>query len=231
MEELRIEYLPVDALAPYDRNARRHQDEDVAGIMASIKEFGMNDPIGIWSDHNVIVEGHGRLMACKKLGIETVPVIRLDHLSDEQRRAYALAHNKTAELSEWDFDMLNSELEELSEFDFDLETMGFDLGNDEDDDYSEIVEDEYDAEPPAEPIAKRGDIWQLGRHRLMCGNSLVQQDIEKLLDGNYCELTFTDPPYELSTQGGGLYFCNLSSFSIEYRWSEQRETTLNTSVV
>ena len=117
--ELKIEYLPVGSLKPYEKNARKHQDADVQTIVASIKEFGFDDPIGVWGEGNLIVEGHGRLMAAKKLGMETVPVIHLDHLTDEQRRAYALAHNKTAEMSEWDFDNLNLELESLDGlFDF-----------------------------------------------------------------------------------------------------------------
>ena len=117
--ELKIEYLPVGSLKPYEKNARKHQDADVQTIVASIKEFGFDDPIGVWGEDNLIVEGHGRLMAAKKLGMETVPVIHLDHLTDEQRRAYALAHNKTAEMSEWDFDNLNLELESLDGlFDF-----------------------------------------------------------------------------------------------------------------
>ena len=100
MNTLHIEQLPVDALHPYERNARKHAEKDVTAIIASIEEFGFNDPIGIWGADNLIVEGHGRLSAAKQLGMKTVPCIRLDHLTDEQRRAYALAHNKTAELSE-----------------------------------------------------------------------------------------------------------------------------------
>lgn len=124
--ELKIEYLPVGSLKPYEKNARKHQDADVQTIVASIKEFGFDDPIGVWGEDNLIVEGHGRLMAAKKLGMETVPVIHLDHLTDEQRRAYALAHNKTAEMSEWDFDSLEQELDELSQ-DFDMSEFGFDI--------------------------------------------------------------------------------------------------------
>lgn len=105
-KKLEIEYLSVDALEPYEKNARRHEKEDVQAIVNSIKRFGFDDPIGIWSDHNVIVEGHGRLLAAKELGMEKVPVIRLDHLTDAERRAYALAHNKTAELSIWDDTLL-----------------------------------------------------------------------------------------------------------------------------
>lgn len=126
--ELKIEYLDINSLKPYEQNARKHQDKDLSTIKASIKEFGMSDPIGIWSDKNVIVEGHGRFMACKDLGIKTVPIIRLDHLSDTQRKAYALAHNKTAEMSEWDLDILDFELNAL-DFDIDMEQFGFDLSD------------------------------------------------------------------------------------------------------
>lgn len=119
---LEIEYLPVEDLKPYERNARRHEDEDVDAIAASIQAFGFNDPIGIFRD-NLIVEGHGRLMAAKKLGIKEVPCIRLDHLTDEERRAYALAHNRTAELSAWDYELRDMEIEDLS---FDMTDFGFD---------------------------------------------------------------------------------------------------------
>lgn len=127
--ELKIEYLPIKALKPYEKNTRKHQKKDVDNIARSIEKFGMNDPIGIWKD-NIIVEGHGRMLACKQLGMTDVPCVRLDHLTDEQRREYAIAHNATAELSEWDLDILPDELAELdlSAFDFD-----FDGSLDEDD--------------------------------------------------------------------------------------------------
>jgi hypothetical protein len=120
--ELKIEYLPIDNLKPYKNNARKHADKDLSTIIASINEFGFDDPIGIWSDDNIIVEGHGRLLAAQKLGLKEVPCIRLDHLTDEQRRAYALAHNKTAEMSEWDFDILDFE---LGEIELDMSDFGF----------------------------------------------------------------------------------------------------------
>jgi hypothetical protein len=124
MEELRIEYLPVNALKPYERNARKHAEADVEAIVRSIEEFGFDDPIGVWGEDNIIVEGHGRLEAAKQLAMETVPVIRLDHLTDEQRRAYALAHNQTALLSMWDFGTLEKELAEL-ETEFNMSDFGF----------------------------------------------------------------------------------------------------------
>ena len=130
MQELKIEYLTLDKLKPYDKNARKHQEADLSTIKASITEFGMSDPIGVWGKDNTIVEGHGRYLACKELGIDNVPVIHLDHLTDEQRRAYALAHNKTAEMSEWNFDLLGEELDGI--FDIDMSDFGFDLSEEED---------------------------------------------------------------------------------------------------
>lgn len=111
--ELKIEYVALDKLKQYEKNARKHQEADLSTIKASISEFGMSDPIGVWGKGNIIVEGHGRYLACKELGIDEVPVIHLDHLTDEQRRAYTLAHNKTAEMSEWDFDLLGDELADI----------------------------------------------------------------------------------------------------------------------
>ena len=120
--ELKIEYLPIKALKPYEKNTRKHQKKDVDNIARSIEKYGMCDAIGIWGEQNIIVEGHGRMLACKQLGMTEVPCVRLDHLTDEQRREYAIAHNATAELSEWDLDILPDELAELdlSDFDFDF---------------------------------------------------------------------------------------------------------------
>lgn len=200
MQELKIEYLTLDKLKPYDKNARKHQEADLSTIKASITEFGMSDPIGVWGKDNIIVEGHGRYFACKELGIDNVPVIHLDHLTDEQRRAYALAHNKTAEMSEWDFDLLGEELDEI--LDIDMSDFGFDLSEEEEE--TEIIEDEIPEE--VEPIAKQGDIWQLGRHRLMCGDSTSIDDVEKLMNGNKADMIYTDPPYgmNLDTDFSGM---------------------------
>ena len=138
MDELKIEYLPISALKPYERNARRHEKKDVDAIAASIEYAGFNDPIGIWGAENLIVEGHGRLYAAQKLGMASVPCIRLDHLDDEQRQAYALAHNRTAELSEWILDIRDEELEgildvDMSLFGFDVDSVDFDEGELDDD--------------------------------------------------------------------------------------------------
>ena len=196
--ELKIEYMALDKLKPYEKNARKHQKADLSTIKASISEFGMSDPIGVWGKDNIIVEGHGRYLACKELGIDKVPVIHLDHLSDEQRRAYALAHNKTAEMSEWDFDLLGDELADI--LDIDMSDFGFDLSEDEEEE-TEIIEDEVPEE--VEPVAKQGDIWQLGRHRLMCGDSTLIDDVEKLVGGAKMDMCFTDPPYGYNYQSNG----------------------------
>ena len=127
--KLSVEYLPIDSIRPYERNAKKHPPEQVAQIVRSIQDTGMNDPIGIWGEKNVIVEGHGRWMACKQLGMTTVPVIRLDHLTDEQRREYMLIHNQTTMNSGWDAEMLNSELGDLG--DFDAGFYGFDIDTEE----------------------------------------------------------------------------------------------------
>lgn len=119
--ELKIEYLPIKALKPYEKNTRKHQKKDVDNIARSIEKYGMCDAIGIWGEQNIIVEGHGRMLACKQLGMSEVPCVRLDHLTDEQRREYAIAHNATAELSIWDKDFLAEELENLNLSDFDFE--------------------------------------------------------------------------------------------------------------
>ena len=144
--ELHIEYIALDKLTPYENNARRHEAEDVATIEASIAEFGMCDPIGIWGDKNIIVEGHGRLIALRNLGKTEAPCIRLDHLTDEQRKAYALAHNKTAEMSRWDFEKLEAELAALSEID--MSAFGFVMNDDIDiDEFFTEAEEKPEKEP------------------------------------------------------------------------------------
>ena len=135
--ELKIEYLPIKALKPYEKNTRKHQKKDVDNIARSIEKYGMCDAIGIWGEQNIIVEGHGRMLACKQLGMTEVPCVRLDHLTDEQRREYAIAHNATAEMSEWDLDILPDELAEL-----DLSAFDFDFGVSLDEDDTETKERE-----------------------------------------------------------------------------------------
>lgn len=196
--QMKLDYLSIDKITPYEKNARKHQDVDVDAIVKSIKEFGFNDPIGVWGKKNIIVEGHGRLQAAKKLGMKEVPVIHLDDLTDEQRRAYTLAHNKTAELSMWDFEKLDEELSNI--LDIDMSDFGFDLSS-LDEESQEVTEDDYDEKPPEQPKSKLGDIYQLGRHRLMCGDSTDIDAVSKLMGGEFADMLLTDPPYNVAYEG------------------------------
>jgi site-specific DNA-methyltransferase (adenine-specific) len=195
-DELKIEYLPVSELKPYEKNAKLHPKEQVDEIVESIELTGFNDPIAVWGGQNIIVEGHGRLMAAKKMGMEKVPIIRLDHLSDEQRRAYTLIHNKLTMNSDFDLDVLQEELDKITEID--MSDFEFDLNLETDPD--DIDEDEVPA-TPKEPKTKRGDIYQLGNHRLMCGDSTILTDVEKLMNGQKADLFLTDPPYNVNYEG------------------------------
>ena len=190
MQEIKVEYVSIDKIKPYQRNARKHDSKSIEVIANSISEFGMADPIAVWGKENIVIEGHGRLLALKQLGYDKAPIIHLDYLTDEQRRAYTLAHNKTAEFSEWDMELLTDEAESI--FNIDLSDFGFDLSEDEEEE-TEVIEDEVPEE--VEPVAKQGDIWQLGRHRLMCGDSTSVDNMNKLFDGNTIDLVLSDPPY------------------------------------
>lgn len=191
MKEEKIVYKKVEDLIPYENNPRLN-DNGVEALAESIKEFGFKVPIIIDTD-GVIVAGHTRLKACKKLGIEEVPCIVADDLTDEQVKAFRLADNKVAELSDWDLDKLKEEIEEL---DIDMTKYGFVQIENLDqaiEDINDLMEKEIDDE--VEPKAKRGDIYKLGEHYLMCGDSTDSKDVEKLTQGNKIDLVVTDPPY------------------------------------
>lgn len=181
---------------------RNTPGEQIEQIKNSILQFGNNDPIAVWGDNNIIVEGHGRYTALQQLGYEEVECIRLDHLSEEERRAYTLAHNKLTMNTGWDMDVLTKELEQLQDMDFDLSLTGFDMDELgsllETEEEPEVTEDEYEVELPEEPKAKLGDIYQLGRHRLMCGSATSIGDIDKLLSHSKIDLIYTDPPYGMN---------------------------------
>lgn len=189
MEKLKVEYVPIGSIQPYANNAKLHPAEQIEQIKKSIEEFGFNDPIAVW--HDTIVEGHGRLIAATEMGLETVPIIRLDDLTDEQRRAYTLVHNKLTMNSDFDVDLLDFELDNLPEFD--AEFYGFNL-LDDDEEQMEIVEDET-PEPPQEPKTKVGDLFLLGKHRLICGDSTDIAVIDRLMDGSRADIAITSPPY------------------------------------
>ena len=192
-------------LIPYATNARTHSDSQVAQIAASIREFGWMNPVLIDAENNIIA-GHGRVLAARKLGLEEVPCVLHDHLTETQRKAYILADNKLALNAGWDEDMLRLDLRELGELGFDLELTGFSL-------------DEIDALMPAEvepgltdedavpevqeePVSKPGDVWLLGKHRVMCGDSTSLDDMERLTAGQAVDMWLTDPPYNVNYEGG-----------------------------
>ena len=191
--------MSIKDLIPYENNPRIN-DDAVDDVIASIEQCENLDPIEIDED-NVILSGHTRLKALKKLKYKETEVLQITGLTEEQKRKYRILANKTGERAEWDLNKLEIELADL---DFEGYDFDFDGIETESNEPAEVVEDDYNEEPPAEPKAKLGDIYQLGRHRLMCGNSLNQEDINALLNNTYCELTFTDPPYQLETQGGGI---------------------------
>ncbi len=194
---------PTDKLIPYARNARTHSDAQVAQIAASIAEFGFTNPILAGSD-GVIVAGHGRLAAAQKLGLASVPVVVLDHLTATQRRALVIADNRIAENAEWDEAMLRVELADLQDEGFDLDLTGFDadalaelMAGDEPVNEGQTDEDAV-PEVGETPVSRPGDVWRLGPHRLLCGDATVAASYDTLLDGEAVDMVFTDPPYNVN---------------------------------
>ncbi len=196
---MEVKIISIDDVKPYSKNPRIN-DNAVEYVANSINEFGFKQPIVI-DKNNVIIAGHTRLKAAKKLGLLEVPCIYADDLTDEQVKAYRLADNKVAEISEWDFDLLGEELDGI--FDIDMSDFGFDLSVEEEP--AEVVEDE--APEDVETRCKLGDIWKLGNHRLICGDSTDTNVIDKLMDGAKADMVMTDPPYginaEKMTMGSG----------------------------
>ena len=180
--ELKIEYVPIESINPYKRNAKQHPKEQIDQIKRSMTDMGNGDPskgfldpVGVWQ--NTIVEGHGRYIAASELGLREIPIIRLDELTDEQRKEYALIHNQTTMNSGYDMETLGLELCDLK--DFDAEFYGFELPEET----VTATDDDYEPTVPNEPKAKRGDVYQLGEHRLMCGDSTSENDIQILMGG------------------------------------------------
>ena len=197
---MKIENIAIESLIPYARNSRTHGEEQVAQVAASIKEFGFTNPVLI-DEQGGIIAGHGRTMAARKLGLAEVPCIRLSHLTEAQKRAYVIADNKLALNAGWDETMLALEFKDLQDMGFDLELTGFGLG-----DIDELLA-ELDATPEgnteedetpavqAELVSKLGDVWSLGKHRIMCGDSTNGEQVKMLLGGGMPHLMVTDPPY------------------------------------
>lgn len=194
MNNMNIVNKKITDIKPYEKNPRKN-DEAVKYVAASIKEFGFKVPIVVDKD-GIIVAGHTRWKAAKKLGLDEVPCIIADDLSDEQIKAFRLADNKVSEKAEWDFDLLDSELDDL--FDFDMTSFGFEDESEEDEPITVEEDDVPEVDEEAEPITKLGDVYQLGRHRLMCGSSTDKDDVLKLTDNNPIYLIYTDPPYGMN---------------------------------
>ena len=223
---MQIETIAIDRLIPYARNSRTHSDAQVAQIAASIKEFGFTNPVLIDADGGIIA-GHGRVMAARKLAMDKVQCIRLAHLTEAQRRAYVIADNKLALNAGWDEKMLALEFKDLQAMDFDIELTGFGLG-----DIDELLA-ELDATPEgataaddtppvqAEAITKPGDVWLLGKHRIMCGDSTDADSVALLMNGDKADLCLTDPPYGL----GGEKESGKNSYDI-YQDSRENLITL-----
>ena len=205
---MNIEFVPVNALRPYAGNARTHSARQIRKIAKSIKAFGFNNPI-LASDDFTVIAGHGRLEAAKQLKMASVPVLRLSHMTKEQIRAYVLADNKLALEAGWDREMLAIELQGLIDLDFEVELSGFEtaeidivLGDsDEAAGGAQAAEDALP--PPSElpPVTRLGDIWVLGKHRLLCGDAREPASYDALLDGEKAEFVFTDPPYNVKIAG------------------------------
>ena len=204
MPTLQINYKSTENLIPYANNSRTHSDDQINQVASSIKEFGFTNPVLI-DEQGGIIAGHGRVMAAKKLGLAEVPTITLEGLTKAQVKAYVIADNQLALNSGWDVDTLKLEIETLQELDFDIDLLGFDddfLSGLLDEEPSEgLTDDDAVPELPDEPVTVLGDVWQLGSHRLMCGDSTSIDLVEKLMDGHKADMVFTDPPYGVDYKG------------------------------
>jgi DNA modification methylase len=231
---MQIEQIATVDLIPYARNSRTHSDEQVAQVAASIREFGFTNPVLIDQD-NGIIAGHGRVMAATRLKLDTVPCIRLSHLSETQKRAYIIADNKLALNSGWDDEMLKLELQELQELDFDIDLIGFDEAEldillDDVEEVEGLTDEDEVPEPPATPVTKLGDVWLLGKHRLMCGDSTSIDAVEKLLNGAVIDLVHTDPPYGINEKGDRSKRKGANSLSDGVKYQDFDDSTVNAAV-
>jgi len=199
LSKLQIEYLQTDSLVPYINNPRVN-DRAIDAVAGSIAEFGFKNPI-IVDRNKVIIAGHTRLLAARKLGLDQVPVIRAEDLTEKQVKAFRIADNRTAEFSEWDDELLAMELEGLEDMFTGFSEDEIDALLDQDGPAG-VVEDDFEIVLPEEPTAKLGDIYQLGKHRLMCGDATKLEDVQKLMDGELADMVFTDPPYNVDYTGG-----------------------------
>ena len=202
-----FQLVDINKLVPYANNARTHNKEQILKLRSSLREFGFVNPVIIDKDYNVLA-GHGRIMAAKEEGITEVPCVYADHLTEAQKKAYILADNRMAMDAGWDDELLAVEMEELQNLGFDLGLTGFDEKEIADlfdtNGGDEVKDDDFDLTTALEKAAfvQRGDIWTVGRHRLMCGDSTDKATVEMLMDGKKADMVFTDPPYGVSYTGG-----------------------------
>ena len=198
--KLEVTYRPIESLIPYARNSRTHSDAQVAQIAASIKEFGWTNPVLIDSEGGIIA-GHGRIMAGRKLGITEAPCIVLENLTDAKRRAYVIADNKLALNAGWDVELLKIELGDLQGMDFDLSLTGFDpgeLGNLLADKTEGLTDEDAVPEAPTRAVTVLGDVWLMGKHRVMCGDSTSVDAMQTLVQGQLVDMWLTDPQYNVA---------------------------------
>lgn len=210
-------YVNINDLVPYANNARTHCPEQIKLIQSSLREFGFINPVIIDKD-NGIIAGHGRVIAAKKEGFKEVPCIRVEHLTEAQKKAYILADNRLAELSEWDEELLKIEIEQLEGLDFDIDMLGFDLSDfvyEENEAESDVSEDDYEEPVPKIAKSKPGDIYQLGSHRLMCGDSTNEACVNTLMNGALADILITDPPYNVDYHGGTAEKLTIKNDSME----------------
>ena len=208
-----INHKPSD-LIPYINNARTHDDQQINQIASSIKEFGFTNPI-LLDEQNGIIAGHGRLQAAYKLNLDTIPCIVINNLSAAQKKAYVIADNKLPLNAGWDFDLLKVEIEDLQSLDFDVDLLGFN-GDELDDIFNtgtegnEGLTDPDDApELPEKPVSIQGDVWTLGNHRVMCGDSTEEQSVKNLLSNKTIDMIFSDPPYGVSYSDKNIFLNTL----------------------
>jgi ParB-like chromosome segregation protein Spo0J len=203
MNTQKLEQVPIDKLVPYARNARTHSKEQIAQLRASLREFGFVSPAVIDADYNILV-GHGRVQAARAEGYETVPCVFAENLTDAQKRAYILADNQLALNAGWDEEMLSVELSDLQDASFDLSLLGFDddeleklLGTGE---QKDVEDDDFDLSAALEKASfvEPGDLWTVGRHRLLCGDATSKEDVDRLMGETRANLVLTDPPYGVS---------------------------------
>lgn len=190
----KIVETPIKDIHPYPDNPRQNK-EAVDKVAESIKEFGFKQPIVVDKEGTIIV-GHTRLLAAKKLKMDTVPVLTADDLTEEQAKAYRLADNKTNEFAEWDFDLLASELQGIA--DIDMSEFGFDLSILDNPEEIEVEDDDFEPEPPEDPVSQKGDLYILGNHRLLCGDSCNMDDVTRLMGEDRADMVFTDPPWNVN---------------------------------